>query len=334
MPRRIALAIGLPRNREESEQLTDKVRVAEQVGVEAVFSGETWGHDQFTFLTQLAMQTERIQLGTGIAPVYGRSPAMLAMTSASLDEISDGHMILGLGTSGARVIEHWHGEPFDRPLQRLREYIEIIKLILADERLVYNGEIFQMEIGFRLDFEPVRKKIPIYVTSIAPKPIEQIGEVADGWMPIYWPKSRYSDGLAMIREGAKRAGRDDDTIVLCPSVTTVIDDDAETARQQARKPIAFYIGRMGVFYARMLSRNGYVAEVEACQAAWRRHDPEGAAAAIPDAMVQETALAGSLDEVTKGLDELAEHGVDLPILSIPSGSLLKLEQVLGTFVNG
>lgn len=333
MPRKIAIAVGLPKSKEDREQLVEKVRIAEQVGVDTVFSAETWGYDQFTFLTQLALQTERIGLGTGIAPVYGRSPAVLAMTAASLDEISGGRVILGLGTSGARVIEHWHGEPFQKPLQRLREYIEIINLIISGEKLEYDGEIFKLNIGFRLGFEPPRKKIPIYVASIAPKSIEQIGEVADGWMPIYWPKSKFSAGMEMVRSGAQRAGRSADEIILCPSITTVISDDGKAAREEARGPISYYIGRMGVFYARMLTRNGYGAEVEACQAAWAKRDTQGANAAISDEMVTETALAGTLDEVCRGLDDLAERGVNLPILPVPQGSPAETERILGTLVN-
>ncbi len=334
MPRKIAVSAGLPRSKEERDQIIDKVKIAEEVGVEAAFTAETWGRDQITFLTQLAIATDRIQLGTGIAPVYGRSPGVLASTMASLDEISGGRMILGLGTSGARVIEHWHGEPFDRPLQRLREYVEIFNLMISGERVIYDGEIFKLEIGFSLDMEPVRTKIPVYIAGITPKSIKQIGEVADGWMPIYWPKSRYAEGMALVAEGAEAAGRSVDDVTLCPVVTTVFSDDPEAARQQARGPVAFYIGRMGVFYSQMLTRNGFPDEVEACQAAWAERDAAKASAAISERMVAETALTGPADEVGRGIDDLAEHGVDMPVLSMPDGSLAETEQVLGTLVNG
>ncbi len=334
MPRKIAVAAGLPQSKEQRDQIIDKIRIAESVGVEAAFTAETWGRDQMTFLTQLAMATETIQLGTGIAPVYGRSPGVLASTMASLDEISGGRMILGLGTSGARVIEHWHGEPFEKPLRRLREYVEIFNLMMSGEKVVYDGEIFKLDIGFRLDMEPVRKKIPVYIAGITPKSIEQIGEVADGWMPIYWPKSKFSEGMAQIEKGTAKAGRSIDEITLCPVVTTVIADDAAAARQEARGPVSFYIGRMGVFYAQMLTRNGFPDDVKACQAGWEARDPAAASAAVSDRMVSETALAGTVDDVGKGIDDLAEHGVDMPVLSMPSGSLEETEQVLGTLVNG
>ena len=334
MPRQIAVAVGLPRSKEDRELLIDKVRIADEVGVDVAFTAETWGRDQMTFLTQLALNTHRIQLGPGIAPVFGRSPAMLAMTMASLDEISGGRMILGLGTSGARVIEHWHGLPFEKPLQRLREYVEIVNLIISGERLNYEGEIFKLNLGFKLDFEPPRKKIPIYIASISPNSIRQAGEIADGWMPIYWPKSKFGAGLDLIREGAIAAGREPDAIDLIPSVTTVINDEnPEQARQEARGPIAFYIGRMGVFYARMLTRNGYGAEVEACKAAWEARDPAGASAAISNAMIRDTALAGGLDDVKRGLDDLAERGVSRATISMPGGSLEETEATLGALVN-
>lgn len=334
MPRKIAVAAGLPRSKEERDLIIDKVRVAEEVGVQAAFTAETWGRDQITFLTQLAMATSRIELGTGIAPVFGRSPGVLASTMASLDEISGGRMILGLGTSGARVIEHWHGVPFEKPLRRLREYVEIFNLMISGERVVYDGEIFKLNLGFRLDMEPVRKKIPVYIAGITPKSIRQIGEVADGWMPIYWPRSRYGEGRALIEQGAESAGRSADDVTVCPVVTTVISDDVAAAREQARGPVSFYIGRMGVFYAQMLTRNGFPDEVKACQAAWEARDPAAANGAISERMVDETALAGPPGDIGRGVDDLAEHGVDLPILSMPGGSLQETEDVLGTIVNG
>jgi len=139
MPKRLGVSIGFTGNPEQNKELIKRVQVAEEVGVEAVFTAETWGRDQFSLLTQVALATSKIKFGTGIAPVFGRSPAVLAMTAATLDELSGGRMIIGLGTSGARVIEHWHGEPFEKPLQRLKEYCEIINLVVSGEKVFYDG---------------------------------------------------------------------------------------------------------------------------------------------------------------------------------------------------
>ena len=206
MARRLAVSVGFTGSPEQNREVIQRVKIAEEVGVEAVFTAETWGRDQFSLLTQMALATSKIKLGTGIAPIFGRSPAVLAMTFATLDELSGGRMVIGLGTSGSRVIEHWHGEPFEKPLQRLKEYCQIINLIMGGEKVFYEGEIFKLQRGFKLLFNPVRNHIPIYIASIAPKSMDVCGEVADGWMPVYWPKSKFRDGLGRIAKGAEAPG--------------------------------------------------------------------------------------------------------------------------------
>ncbi len=338
MARRLACAVGFTGNPEQNKELMKRVQIAEEVGVEAVFSAETWGRDQFSLLTQIALATSKIKIGTGIAPVYGRSPAVLAMTAATLDELSGGRMILGLGTSGARVIEHWHGQPFERPLQRLKEYCEIINIIVSGERLNYEGEIFKLQRGFKLLFEPVRKHIPIYIASISPKSMRQVGEVADGWMPIYWPKSKFVSGMDTVREGAKAAGRDATEVECVASITTVIDPDPVRAKMQAAGPTSFYVTRMGDFYHQMLSRNGFAKEVAAMRQAFEENqaDPQkagaAAVAAMSDKMIEETAVFGDIETVAAGLEERRQLGVDMPIISMPSGEPHEVERTLGTLV--
>jgi len=338
MPRRLAVSVGFTGNPDQVRETIDRIKVAEEVGVEAVFTAETWGRDQFSLLTRIALETSKIRLGTGIAPVYGRSPAVLAMTAATLDELSGGRMILGLGTSGQRVIEHWHGEPFGKPLQRLKEYCEVINIIVSGEKLHYEGEIFKLQRGFKLLFEPVRNHIPIYVASISPASIRQLGQFADGWMPIYWPKSKFMDGKAQIAEGLAQAGRPADAVECVASLTTVIDSDAKRARMQAAGPVSFYVTRMGDFYHQMLTRNGFGDEVQAIQAAYAANegDPgkaaQAAAAAVSDRMADETAIFGDIETVAAGIEERRQLGVDLPVISMPAGDLREIEHTLGTLV--
>ncbi|MDZ7728643.1 MAG: LLM class flavin-dependent oxidoreductase [Dehalococcoidia bacterium] len=339
MPRRLGVSVGFTGSPEHNKALIEKIQIAEEVGVEAVFTAETWGRDQFSLLTQIALQTDRIKLGTGIAPVFGRSPAVLAMTAATLDEISGGRMILGLGTSGDRVIEHWHGEKFEKPLQRLREYTEIINLIMTGERVVYDGEIFQLERGFKLLFEPVRKHIPIYIASIAPKSMRQVGEVADGWMPIYWPKSKFLDGMETVHEGERKAGRPEGSVECVANITTVINPNAEEAKVQAAGPISWYVTNMGDFYHRMLTRNGFGAEVEAMRAAGAENRPKPFQTnpqimeAMGDGMLDETAVYGDVETVASGLEERRQMGVDMPIIGLPQMEKRELEHTLGTLVS-
>ncbi len=339
MARRLALSVGFTGNPEQNKELIKRIQIAEEVGVEAVFTAETWGRDQFSLLTQVALQTSKIKLGTGIAPVFGRSPAVLAMTYATLDEISGGRVIIGLGTSGSRVIEHWHGEPFEKPLQRIKEYCEIINLIMAGEKVFYDGEIFKLQRGFKLLFNPVRNHIPIFIASIAPKSMEIVGQVADGWMPIYWPKSRFKDGLATVGKGMEKAGRSAGAVECVASLTTVIEPDPAKAKRMAAGPVSWYVTNMGDFYHRMLSRNGFPEEVAAMRKAAETHKPapfqtnDELMAAMGDRMLDETAIWGDLETVAAGIEERRQLGVDLPIIGMPQGDPASLERILGTLVS-
>jgi alkanesulfonate monooxygenase SsuD/methylene tetrahydromethanopterin reductase-like flavin-dependent oxidoreductase (luciferase family) len=339
MPKRLAVGVGFTGSPEQNRETIARIKVAEEVGVEAVFTAETWGRDQFSLLTQAALETKTIKLGTGIAPVFGRSPAVLAMTFATLDELSGGRMIIGLGTSGARVIEHWHGEKFSKPIQRTKEYIEIINMIMSGEKVFYDGEIFKLQRGFKLLFEPVRKHIPIYVASISPKSMDSLATVADGWMPIYWPKSRFQEGKARIAEAARAAGRPGDAVECVASLTVVINPDIEKAKFQAAGPISWYVTNMGDFYHEMLTRNGFGEEVAAMRKVAETHKPPPFGtnpelmAAMGDRMLEETAIFGDLETVAAGIEERRQLGVDLPSISMPQGSLKDVERILGTLVS-
>lgn len=339
MPRRLAVSVGFTGNPEQNKATIEKIKIAEEVGVEAVFTAETWGRDQFSLLTQAALATSKIKLGTGIAPVFGRSPAVLAMTFATLDELSGGRMIIGLGTSGSRVIEHWHGEKFSKPIQRTKEYVEIINMIMSGEKVFYDGEIFKLQRGFKLLFDPVRKHIPIYIASISPKSMESLATVADGWMPLYWPKSAYKSGKDLISNASQGAGRPADAVECVASLTVVINDDIEKAKFQAAGPISWYVTNMGDYYHQMLSRNGFPEEVAAMRKVAETHKPPPFGtnpeimAAMGDKMLEETAIFGDLETVAAGIEERRQLGVDLPSIGMPQGSPKDVERILGTLVS-
>ncbi|MFX0116245.1 MAG: LLM class flavin-dependent oxidoreductase, partial [Candidatus Hodarchaeota archaeon] len=180
----------------------------EQLGYDSIWVPEIWGRDAFTFLAQLAMYTKKIRIGTAIVNMFSRSPATLATTAASLDEISNGRFVLGLGLSGPIVIEDWHGAKWSQPLQRTREYFEIIRLIISGERVNYNGEIFHLK-NFRLPghFKPVRSNIPIFLAALGPKNMTLAGEIADGWFPIWAPASKSGEMINHVQNAAAAAGR-------------------------------------------------------------------------------------------------------------------------------
>src|SRR5690349_2714707 len=178
--RKVGLIADSPNFPAAWEQVVEKVKIADRLGYDSVWLGESWGYELFTSMADLVRETSRIKIGAGIANIFSRSPALIASTVATLDERSGGRILLGLGPSGANVIEHWHGVPFQKPVQRTREYVDIIRTILRGEKLVYNGEIFHLERGFKLRFTPLRPDLPIYIAAMGPKNVLQSGEIADG----------------------------------------------------------------------------------------------------------------------------------------------------------
>lgn len=298
-----------------------KVRIADELGYSSVWLGESWGYELFTSLADLMHATQRIALGAGIANIFSRSPGVIAMTAATLDERSGGRFILGLGSSGPQVIEHWHGATYEKPLRRLREYVEIVNMIVRREPLVYPGEIFHLERGFKLRFKPLRDHIPIYLASLTPKSIAQCGAIADGILPTFWPSERFPDLRRELDAGAEAAGRAPGQTAIAPYITSaLIADEAhrDRARRLARDPVAWYIGRMGTFYADMLRRNGYADEVAAVLAGWES-GPEAAAAGVSDRLLDATAIVGTPVEVAATLRRWGDLGVGEALLALPPG---------------
>lgn len=301
----------------DRRELIECVRAADACGYDSFWMPEAWEREAFTTLTEVAIHTERIHLCTGIINVFSRSPALIAMSAATLDETSGGRFRLGLGTSGARVIEDFHGVAYNKPLTRLRETILIVRKLLSGEALDFNGECFELH-RFKLGFKPLRDNIPIYVAGLTPKSLRQIGEFADGWLPTHWPRARLADGIAEIRSGAESAGRDASGIEIAPFVNVVVSDDLKKARNQARLPVAYYVGGMGDYYHESLSRLGFAAEAHQIRELWRAGRPKSAIAAVTDEMVDSIAICGSIENCRARLDEMYACGATLPLVPIPS----------------
>ena len=314
----------------------EKVRIAESLGYELVATGEAWGPSTVPWMTLLAANTERIQIGTSILNVYSRSPGAIAQEFAALETISGGRMVCGLGSSGHRVIEHFHGAPFKKPLRRIREYVEVINTLIKGERLNYQGELFAMQRGFRLDYDRPRSHVPIYIAAITPKSIRQTGEIADGIFPIHWPKGRFATLRQSLSDASAAAGRAADAVAIAPFTNVYVLDgnDDEKQWQAARQPLFHYVNRMGDFYWNMLASNGFDGEVAASRAAWANdRDLNGAMAAISAAMVREIQVIGRIESVAEQLAERASLGAELQMVPMPAGSAAaageRLEALLG-----
>ncbi|MDP6607095.1 MAG: LLM class flavin-dependent oxidoreductase [Dehalococcoidia bacterium] len=304
-------------------QQLEKVQIAEDLGYELVADGEAWGVSVIPWFTILAQNTSKMQIVSSILNCYSRSAAALAQDLAVLDQLSEGRMVLGLGSSGEFVVEHFHGVKFEKPLRRLREYVEIFNMLIAGEPLHYDGQIFKLERGFKLEYERPRTKIPVYIAGITPRSIRQTGEVADGIIPIHWPKAQFAPLKEQLGEAAAGAGRPDAEVTILAQVQSfVLDGDHdEDMWQAARQPLFHYINRMGVFYWQMLERNGFEAEVAASKAAWAERDREGAIAAISDDMVREIQVIGPVESVREQLQERSEVGADVQMLNMPRGEV-------------
>lgn len=299
------------------EELIECVRTAEACGYDSFWMPEAWEREAFTLLTELAVVTQRIHLGTGIINVFSRSPALIAMSAATLDEISGGRFRLGLGTSGAQVIEDFHGVSYNKPLTRLKETIQIVRALLAGERVDFNGECFQLQ-RFKLGFKPLRAEIPIYLAALTPKSLHQLGELADGWLPTHWPRARLRDGIAEIRPGAEHSGRDVSRIEIAPFVNVVVSDDLASARKQARLPLAYYVGGMGNYYHDSLARLGFAVEAARIRDLWQAGRPKDAIAAVTDEMADNIAICGPVEACRARLDEMYALGATLPLIAIPT----------------
>ncbi|HEU5228912.1 MAG TPA: LLM class flavin-dependent oxidoreductase [Ktedonobacteraceae bacterium] len=323
---RIGFVADSPNFPGEWNAVIEKVKIADELGFDSIWLGESWGYELFTSMADLVNATRRIKIGAGIANIYSRTPALLASTVATLDERSGGRILLGLGPSGANVIEHWHGIPFEKPVKRTREYVEIIRMILRGEKLVYHGEFFNLERGFKLRFTPLRADLPIYIAAMGPKNVIQTGEIADGALPVYWPSTKWGEMRSLLDEGSASAGRPAHSAAIAPYITSVIlsenatDEERQAARTRAAMPLAYYIGKMGVYYAQMLTRNGFGEDVQAVIAGWQ-DGMKTAVEAVSSRMLDAVSIVGTPTEMVAKLDQWATSGVDEPLLSMPDGSI-------------
>ena len=299
-------------------QQIELVKEAESAGFDSVWAAEAYGSDAATVLAWIAAQTETIKLGSAIFQIPARSPAMTAMTAATLDQLSDGRVIVGLGSSGPQVAEGWHGQRFPKQLQRTREYVEILRKALARERLEYDGEIYTLPLpdgpgkALKLTIAPVQERIPIYIAAIGPKNTQLAGEIADGWIPLFFSPEHVSDAKELLEEGAGRSGRSLDDFQISPSVQVRIDDDIERARDAMRPFLALYVGGMGSrrrtsttrWSGATASRTPPTRSRTSTWTARRRRPPR-----LPDELIDTTTLVGPRDVIAERLAVYRDAGV-------------------------
>ena len=317
---------------------------ADDLGYAVVWAAEAYGSDAVTVLSWIAAQTSRIDVGAAVLQIPARTPAMTAMTAATLDTLSGGRFRLGLGVSGPQVSEGWHGVRFTSPLGRTREYTQIVRKALRRERLAHEGEHFTLPLpdgpgkALRLTVRPARKHIPLYLAAIGPKNLELTGELADGWLPVFFSPAHAAEQLALIRAGAEAAGRSMEGFDVVPTVPLVPGDDWKTCADAVRGYAALYLGGMGSreknFYNQLACRMGFEAEAAEVQDKYLAGDRAGAMAAVPLEFLDATSLLGPKERIAEKMTQFAEAGVTTlsvsPFTPDPAAALTTAVEALET----
>ena len=265
---------------------------------------ETWGMENFSLLSLASNQNTYSKIGSSIINIYSRSPSLIAMGAATVDTISNGRLILGLGTSSKPIVEEFHGESFVSPLQRMKEYVEIIRLLLTGKKIDYSGQIFSIK-NFSLLIKPPRKRIPIYLAAINQKMVDLTWGIADGVIFYLRPKHE----IKLILEKMQKTRKIESTV----QIITCVHNDADKAISRAKKTIAFYVS-VGQVYREFLASNGYKKEIENIFAEYEQTGLKNNYELVSDSMVRDLCISGTPNDCKKQLDEFCQTGIDLPII--------------------
>src|SRR5213594_646382 len=302
--------------------------IAEQLGYGAYFLPETWAHDVTVLMTEMAIRTERLALGTGILGVWGRSAGTLAMAAASLSEVSAGRFVLGLGASTAQLTEGLHDVPFVAPIARMRRTVTQVRALVRGERIPLAAASAARPLKLNLAPEA---ELPIFLAALTDESVRLAGELADGWLPFLYPRRCLEEGRALLREGAARAGDAERRLAIYPTVPAVVADDAAEARAGAAWFVSFYLTTMGPLYRRSLARQGFGREIDAVIAA---NTPKFAAAVPPEAdrLLEELTAFGTPSEARERLAQWHAAGADTPLVFLrPNLSPEEIERTLSAF---
>ena len=295
------------------QDIVECVKLAEELGYESAWVAEGHGGDQFSILTACAVATHKIKLGTSITSVFVRTPPTIAMAAASVDYFSNGRFILGVGSSHKVQVEPEHGLEFTRPVQRLRECVDIVRTILRDSDVNYHGEIYDID-RFDLWFQPIRNEIPIYVAAVFPKMLEVCGEISEGAILTWCTLDHASEAAMAVGQGARSSGRNPADVEVASLLPCAVSEDRDAARDLMRMPIASYAGRFPR-YRKLMVDAGFPEEIENVRIAWQSGNMQEALDAVPGGLIDKIGLVGSVGEVQTKLAQYRNAGITLPIVS-------------------
>jgi F420-dependent oxidoreductase-like protein len=313
-------------------ELVPFAQEAERLGFDSVWAAEAWGTDAVTVLSWIAANTTTIKVGSAIMQIPGRTPANTAMTAATLDLMSGGRFILGLGTSGPQVVEGWHGQPWGKPLGKTREYVEIVRAALRRDTLEHEGEHYRIPYDgpgatglgkpLKMMLRPLRADIPIYLASIGPKNVALAVEIADGWLPIFVDPERFDAAFGPSLAGARPG------FEIAPTVHVLVGDDVQSLRDSLKPNLALYVGGMGAkgknFYNALMRRYGWEAEADRIQELYLGGHQREAIAAVPDELVDAVALVGPKERIRDRLEAWRETPVTTLIVGSSQPEALRV----------
>jgi F420-dependent oxidoreductase-like protein len=336
---RLGLNLGYWGTGNDQDNL-ELAREADRLGFAVCWAAEAYGSDVPSVLAWVAAQTERIDVGSAILQIPARTPAMTAMTAATLDTLSGGRFRLGLGVSGPQVSEGWYGVKYDKPLGRTREYAAIVRKALSRERLQHEGEHWTLPLpggpgkALQLTVHPVREHIPLYLASLGPKNLELTGEIADGWLGLFASIRNLEDSLAHLSVGRAKVGKTLDGFDVAPTIPLSVGDDPAACAEPVRSYAALYVGGMGSrrqnFYNQLAQRMGYGQAAAKIQDAFLDTRYDDAAAAVPFEFIDETSLLGPKERIAERMADYARAGVTTLNVSIYHGDLEARRQMLRT----
>ena len=320
--RRLSYSLGSLLSIEEVLECSRKLN---EIKPEVEWIPETWGMENFSMLGLASKENTFSKIGSSIINIYSRSPSLIAMGASTVDTISNGRLILGLGTSSVPIVENFHGNSFDTPVQRMKEYVEIIRLALQGEKINYSGKIFTLK-DFSLLTKPIRKEIPIYLAAINQKMVEMTWDIADGVIFYLRPKNEMKETISKMQKKKK--------IDTTLQIITCIHEDEEKARNRAKKTLSFYIA-VGKIYREFLQSTGYSDEVKIINEEYKKNGLDGLQEFVPEKMLDDLCIAGTSATAVKKLDAFRDVGIDLPIIQFnPIGNVKESFELLTKTFSG
>ena len=320
--RRLSYSLGSLLSIEEVFECSRKLN---EIKPEVEWIPETWGMENFSMLGLASKENTFSKIGSSIINIYSRSPSLIAMGASTVDTISNGRLILGLGTSSVPIVENFHGNSFDAPVQRMKEYVEIIRLALQGEKINYSGKIFTLK-DFSLLTKPIRKEIPIYLAAINQKMVEMTWDIADGVIFYLRPKNEMKETISKMQKKKK--------IDTTLQIITCIHEDEEKARNRAKKTLSFYIA-VGKIYREFLQSTGYSDEVKIINDEYKKNGLDGLQEFVPEKMLDDLCIAGTSATAVKKLDAFRDVGIDLPIIQFnPIGNVKESFELLTKTFSG